>query len=108
MEFDTEQNPAVRFVWSRNCFRAGVSARGIKYSLRGRRTKGREGGVECEREARSMGSRKDPYEIPKIALRVLVALRARIQLLPSLNLRSGVLFSEERESIATRESTGEM
>ena len=37
------------------------------------------GAVECEREARSLGSRWDPYEIPTIAL------RARIQLpLPPL------------------------
>ena len=48
-------------------------------SLRGRRTKGREGGggeVECEREARSLGARREK--------RPTIALRARIQLPPSL------------------------
>ena len=45
---------------------------GMQSSLRGRRTKGREGGeltkpggrgeVECEREARSLGSLRDPND----------------------------------------------
>ena len=49
------------------------------FSLRGRRTKGREGEVECEREARSA----------MIALRALVVLRARIQLPPPSPLYDG-------------------
>ena len=40
-------------------------------SLRGRRTKGREGEVECEREARSLGSRRERLQGRYCFLRVL-------------------------------------
>ena len=57
-------------------------------SLRGRRTKGREGEVECEREARSLGARRERTSSLRApndrASRSHPTFRARFQLFPSL------------------------